>query len=593
MLSTPGYVKSFGDAATPTTVGARRRAHPGQRQRQHRRQRRLAALDLWRPRPGRNAGALGAQRPGRRRRLDLRHRPGAAGASLTLDTGGAFDLASFAQDVAPAFTGSIAVRSGAGDLDLDAGQTLKAANVQLVADGGLVDIGGTIDVSGVNGGAINLYGARGVHLLSTAMLDAHANGYGLTDTRQASGGNVTLGVDGAGAITVDPGAMIDVAALNPENRLVPMQRSNGAYYSYVAGDQGGTITFRAPVSGPNGAETVNIDFAGAVDGAGSVVVEGFQRFDLASSPMPPIRSCWGVCIANGQATLNLAASPTGQANPLSDPNGPLVQFVQNFNVAGSYGDLGGLASQANFHARPGIELDYSGDIVLASNWNLGAGTVKVAGAVAAGLMAPVPGSAGQYYVLPGDEASGVLPIHHPALPRRRPGDWRAGRAHPARRRRPRPEGQHHRRLLPVPRPDRSQLPQPRAGRRPRSTSRRRRRLQPSRQLRRRGPLDADWLDANFVAINFPGESTEARSSIRRRPTAPPPTRPTRRAIRSRSGRAIRSAAPSSSRSCPTAPAARPRSARGPTNSSPAPISPGPAAGRASIRSRPSPVPTTA
>ncbi len=52
-----------------------------------------------------------------------------------------------------------------------------------------------------------------------------------------------------------------------------------------------------------------------------------------------------------------------------------------------------------------MELDYSGDIVLSSNWNLGAGVVDVAGAVAAGLMAELPTVEGKYYVLPGDEAA--------------------------------------------------------------------------------------------------------------------------------------------------------------------------------------------
>ena len=60
----------------------------------------------------------------------------------------------------------------------------------------------------------------------------------------------------------------------------------------------------------------------------------------------------------------------GQANFLADDApGTIVQFVQDFDISSSYGNLGGLASQANFHARPGMELDYSGDIVLASNWN--------------------------------------------------------------------------------------------------------------------------------------------------------------------------------------------------------------------------------
>ncbi len=108
----------------------------------------------------------------------------------------------------------------------------------------------------------------------------------------------------------------------------------------------------------------------------------------------------------GQAVLDLgAAAGTGQENFLADyGDGTLVQFVQDFDISAANGQLGALASSAVFHERPGMELDYSGDIVLSSNWNLGAGTVDVAGAVAAGLMAELPTVEGKYYVLPGREA---------------------------------------------------------------------------------------------------------------------------------------------------------------------------------------------
>ncbi len=323
------------------------------------------------------------------------------GASLTLDTGGAFDLSAFAAGSGQQFTGAIAVRSGAGDLTLAAGDSLTATSVLLTADGGQIADSGQINTSGVNGGDVSLYGAAGVHLTSTAVIDAHANGYGPTSTLQASGGDVILGVDGTGAVTVDQGATIDVAALQTGNRLVNMNRTDGTYYTYVAGDVGGTVTFRAPVISQAGGDTVNVSVQGAVTGASSVVLEGFQRFDLGALASNP--NYVGVTVAGDTATLDLGATAVGQINPLADPNGPVVQFVQNFNVSADYGALNGLASQANFHAQPGIELDYAGNIVLASNWNLGAGVVNVAGAVAAGLMTPDAGLPGQYSVVPGAE----------------------------------------------------------------------------------------------------------------------------------------------------------------------------------------------
>ena len=325
------------------------------------------------------------------------------GASLTLDTGGGFDLAAFASGAGQQFTGTIAIRSGAGDLTLAAGDILKAASIQIVADGGQLVDAGTIDTSGANGGAVSLYGADGVQLTSSAAIDAHANGNGPASTLQASGGDVTLGTEGAGAIDVAAGATIDLAALNTGARLVNMGRTNGTDYTYVAGDVGGTLTLRAPVISQAGApDTMNLSVQGAVQGASSVVLEGVRDFDLGALASNP--DYVGVGITDGVATLDTGATGapnTNQINALSDLNGPVVQFVQNFDVSADYGALGGLASQANFHAQPDIELDYAGDIVLKSNWNLGAGVVNVQGAVAAGLMAPDLDLPGQFTVAPG------------------------------------------------------------------------------------------------------------------------------------------------------------------------------------------------
>jgi filamentous hemagglutinin family protein len=342
-----------------------------------------------------------------------------SGASLALDTGGAFDLSAFAAPGGAGryFTGAVSVRTGAGNLTLGAGDSLAAASVALTADGGQFVDSGLIDTAGINGGAVSLYGAGGVHLTSTAVIDARASGYGATSTPtlRASGGAVTLGVAGAGAIAVDPGATIDVAALNTANRLVEMNRDGGSDYTYVAGDVGGVVTFRAPVITGVGGDTVNVTVAaGAVQGAGGVVLQGYQSWNLAGLAANPGYA--GVTVSGGTATLDLSATgAAGQINPLADPSGPLVQFVQNFNISADYASLGGLASQANFHAQPGIELDYAGNIVLASNWNLGAGVVNVSAAVAAGLMVPDPGLPGRYAVVSATEAQLLTPQFTNAL----------------------------------------------------------------------------------------------------------------------------------------------------------------------------------
>ncbi|MGC1302542.1 MAG: filamentous hemagglutinin family protein, partial [Caulobacteraceae bacterium] len=324
------------------------------------------------------------------------------GANFQLNEAGAFDLTGFETATKSAFDGEFIVQTGAGGLTLAAGQTLTAADVSLTANGGLVDIAGAINVSGINGGDVGLFGQTGVTLESTAQILARASGYGPTDTRQATGGQVELGTAGTGALTVASGAVIDVSALNPNARIVEGEENGLITYNYVAADQGGTVTLRAPVMGGDGAETVNVNFAGAIQGASSIVLEGYKAYDLGAIAASGQFS--GVSVADGTATLDLNA--TGKPNFLADnAPGTLVDFIQNFNVSGSYGHLGGLASIANFNARPGVELDYSGGITLASNWNLGAGVVNVAGAVAAGLMVPDPEIPGAYSVIPGDEAA--------------------------------------------------------------------------------------------------------------------------------------------------------------------------------------------
>src|SRR3546814_9530882 len=98
----------------------------------------------------------------------------------------------------------------------------------------------------------------------------------------ATGGDVTLGTDDSGVISVESGAAIDVGAHRPGDRLVRMERNGETFYSFVAGDKGGTLNLRAPVIEQPGADSVNVGFAGVVNGARQIVIDGFKRFDLAA-----------------------------------------------------------------------------------------------------------------------------------------------------------------------------------------------------------------------------------------------------------------------------------------------------------------------
>ncbi len=301
------------------------------------------------------------------------------------------------------------------------------------------------------------------------------------------------------------GAIIDVSATNPQTsaailaaavdkngnlldpsgiRLVPMLENGTTYYKVGSRRPGRHRYLRAPVeviaTGPaTTAETVNISIANArssIIGASAISVQGFRRWDLAA--VAASGNFTGVTNDAGSITLDVTAgldtinadgtttSVTG-LNFLGD-NGPgtLVDSFRKFNISTDYGNLGGLASLPTFTANPGIDLTASGKIVLASNWNLGAGTVNQTAALAAGLMSIDPIS-GQAYVVSGDE--GALLANYTTMFYRVGGSPTGARpGHQlARRRRPSSGRKHHRRVFSSIAISSIRLPSPRLRRGPR------------------------------------------------------------------------------------------------------------------------------
>jgi filamentous hemagglutinin family protein len=337
------------------------------------------------------------------------------GASFSFDAGlSSFDLAGFVTNLGSLFTGDVAIRSGVGDLALGEGQMLNVTSLSLVGDGGLVSIAGTINTAGVNGGDISLYGRDAVLLTGTALLDAHSDGYEDTDTRQASAGDVILGVSEDGHIDVASGAAIDLSTKRQGNRLVGKQQTDPitlnqiTSYTYVEADKGGTLTLRAPVVSVDGQDSVDVAFAGNVTGARDVTVEGYRRYDLNDVAANSAFS--GVTVADGVATLDVGASVEGRTNFLADnAAGTLVNFIQTFDISATRDNLGMLTGLSAYHERPGVELVFNGDVKLASNWNLGAGALDVEAALAAGdmqvsVLGPREDGTPRYEVVPGHEA---------------------------------------------------------------------------------------------------------------------------------------------------------------------------------------------
>lgn len=300
------------------------------------------------------------------------------------------------------FSGAVTVETRQGNLDIgdyaDAvAQSLTAQSVTLVADGGLVRVDGTIDASGPAGGAIALYGGQGVTLDSTARLLATAKAVNSQDpvengqSNLQAGGSIVLGTVGtptgqfnadgseqvstasSGTITVAAGALLDVSG------------------GIQAGLSGGTVTIRAPITTAN---SVNVSFAGTVTGAHAVTLDAFevwsttdattggQHFDGIVDPAGWFSS-GGVKVA-GTTSNGDVFNPTGALDQdhITFYQSTLAGFVQNpfdGNAAGVAALFSSVGSGL-LHLSPEIDLVNpstainGGQITVASNWNLGAGS---------------------------------------------------------------------------------------------------------------------------------------------------------------------------------------------------------------------------
>lgn len=311
------------------------------------------------------AGALGGQRSGQ-----------GQGAELRLDSGAAVNLGQVASRAGEGgIDGLIAVHSRSGNLELAAGQTLKADQIHLVADAaegadrdqnGWVRIAGRIDASGERGGRVELYGEHGVGL--TGSIDAHG--------RSASqrGGQVTLGVGGNsgggfnsryGYQTVQAG---DSGRIELGSAAVIDVRGGSAH-----GHDGGELLLRAPLLS-NGGVAIDVIGGSQILGDASPTLEAYARWDAADS-IGSTPHFDGVLDPAGSSGGSLGAQ---RASFVIDTLGG---FIQNpgFSLAGL------LPADQGWRSRVGIDLVNSsaaingGDITVASAWNLAAGNLAADG----------------------------------------------------------------------------------------------------------------------------------------------------------------------------------------------------------------------
>ncbi len=356
---------------------------------------------------------------------------GGQGGQFAIDTLAAVDLVALNNKVgAQGFTGGFSVHTATGDLVLAAGQTLVSGSVNLTADGGFVTLpvqlirpASTAAISISMGAAVSRSPTPHVSTPMRPAMPPTTRGrpraapsrWAPTSRHRRQTPTARSPVP-AERSRFASGAVIDVSAKRPGDRLVPFVNNGVKYYNFVEGDQGGTVHaaragcrqhrqchgLRTPV--PLSARPLSTSLASSV---------GIWRRSPTAASIPALRSpaipspldvSAGLDTANSDGTLTTVAGLNFLGDKGDGTASTLVDFVQNFDISSSYGNLGGLATRSNFHAQPGMDLTYSGNITLASNWNLGAGVVDVDRAVADGVMAIDP-ALNRPYVVVGQEAN--------------------------------------------------------------------------------------------------------------------------------------------------------------------------------------------
>lgn len=322
------------------------------------------------------------------------------GGRLKLDSRNAIDLDALAVLIQPSgLTGLIDVHSRIGNLSLAQANTLIANTVTLTADdkssgNGIVTIAGTVDASGYAGttadgtgqagGQIGLYAANAFTLTGTGQILAR------TAHNDERGGDVTIGLGptASGKIDLQVGSLIDVTG------------------GTKGGLTGGTLLLRAPLiadtSGVQGRGDVAItQIASSITGARSVTVQPYVTF----STNPSIDGV-GLAVTGWDGNVDpggAVAGTAGAANHVAFFTTTLKNFVQGtwtlngksygFGLPGDASNVGtlnrlikplvatlGSNGASIVHLQPGVDLVNpdpninGGNITVASNWNLAAGT---------------------------------------------------------------------------------------------------------------------------------------------------------------------------------------------------------------------------
>jgi len=251
-----------------------------------------------------------------------------SGGTLQLDAGNINDFSGvIARAASGGFDESLDFRVRNGNVTIAETDTIRARHVEITADdventggdNGNLNILGTIDAAGKEGGSVELAAANSLRVYQGASIVASA-----TDADK-NGGNVFLST-AAKTIFLAPGSVIDV--------------SGGA------SGQGGQVHLRAPRTASN--DDVAVTMAGAIRGGSELVVEGVKYYEY-------------------EGDVFIQGSHIGNYNDDSDvfmDHAADIEERLRMNLVLDETGAGG------FRVAPGVEVRSTGDLVLATDWDL-------------------------------------------------------------------------------------------------------------------------------------------------------------------------------------------------------------------------------
>jgi filamentous hemagglutinin family protein len=254
--------------------------------------------------------------------------------------------------------------------DLTIGNELRANEVNVSLDNGVLTVAGTIDASGESVGTIRLAAKRGLTLTGSAVLDAHGT---------------VLRVDSYGKIIDSPNrAIVELSSGNGRLTLAQGARidlrhgTNAAVGSAAGKNDGlarGTLELNAPRIGSSGKVTdadaatygdIDIDVGGMpiIQGARSIAVNAMRSYDDAPYAADPT--------ANGR--LYQFINQTWLDGKHAESNDFINAALLNAAlVNGKLAGLNNATYRDAFHLRPGVEVvskTPDGDLVVQGDLDL-------------------------------------------------------------------------------------------------------------------------------------------------------------------------------------------------------------------------------